>query len=143
MLDHEITSLLVQSACFGGGLVNIETPGYPPLNYIPHLYYADPMEGKDKYGQEIMGTTVIDITGVMDIKTKMLECHHSQREWLRQHHGMDEYINSMKRQAESTGKTIGAKYAEGFRQHLGHAYPQDNIIYHELSDVAKLVTKQS
>ena len=142
MLDHEITSLLVQSACFAGGLVNIDTPGFAPIDYIPHLYYADPMEGKDKYGQEIMGTTVIDITGVMDIKINMLECHHSQREWLRQHHGMDEYIHSMKRQAETTGKAIGVKYAEGFRQHLGHAYPQDNIINQELSDIARLVTKQ-
>jgi LmbE family N-acetylglucosaminyl deacetylase len=132
MVDHEITSKLAQTACFGGGIVNIETPGIAPLEYIPHLYYADPLEGKDKFGNQVKPTTVVDITTVMDIKTEMLGSHKSQREWLRQHHGMDEYIISMKRLAEQRGRIMGVKYAEGFRQHLGHAYPQNNLILEEL-----------
>lgn len=138
MVDHEITSKLIQTACFGGGLVNIDTPGYSPIDYIPHLYYADPLEGKDKFGHKVMASTVVDITSVMDVKIKMLECHDSQREWLRQHHGMDEYIISMKRQAAIRGKEIGVPYAEGFRQHLGHAYPQDNLISHILEEASKI-----
>ena len=132
LADHEITSRLVQNGCFGGGLVNADTPGYAPLDFIPHLYYTDPMEGKDKFGRRINATTIIDITSVMDIKTNMLSCHQSQREWLREHHGMDEYILSMQRQAELRGKDIHVQYAEGFRQHLGHAFPQDNLIFNEL-----------
>ena len=138
MIDHEITSKLAQTACFGGGLVNIETPDHPPLDYIPHLYYADPIEGKDKFGIDIKATTLVDITSVMDIKTEMLACHKSQREWLRQHHGMDEYILSMKRQSEKRGEDILVHYAEGFRQHLGHAYPQDNLIFNELDTATHL-----
>ena len=134
MLDHEITSRLAQTACFAGGIVNIETPGIPPMDFIPHLYYADPLEGKDKYGEQIIPTTLVDITSVIEIKTEMLACHKSQREWLRQHHGMDEYILSMKRLAEERGQRMGVKYAEGFRQHLGHAYPQNNLIQEELNN---------
>ena len=141
MIDHEITSQLAQSACFAGGVANIETPGYGPINYIPHLYYADPLEGKDKFGVQVLPTTVVDITGVMDIKTEMLGCHVSQREWLRQHHGMDEYIVSMKQLAESRGQITGVKYAEGFRQHLGHAYPQNNLILEELNETTQSVVR--
>jgi LmbE family N-acetylglucosaminyl deacetylase len=132
MIDHEVTSQLAQSAAFAGGFANIDTPGYPPLDYIPHLYYADPIEGKDKFGLPVKPTIVVDISSVIDIKSEMLGCHVSQREWLRQHHGMDEYILSMKRMAESRGKITGVQYAEGFRQHLGHAYPQNNLIQEEL-----------
>jgi LmbE family N-acetylglucosaminyl deacetylase len=134
MLDHEITCQLVQSACFGGGLVNVDTPGIDPIDFIPYLYYADAMEGKDKFGQKINATTIIDISSVMQIKTDMLGCHKSQREWLRQHHGMDEYILSMQRQSKARGEEISVLYAEGFRQHLGHAYPQDNILLKELPE---------
>lgn len=139
MVDHEITSKLVQTACFGGGLVNVETPGFPPLEYIPHLYYADPMEGKDKFGVKIQATTIVDISKVIDIKTKMLSCHESQREWLKRHHGMDEYILSMQRQAAERAKDINVDYAEGLRQHLGHAYSQDNIIGNELSEYVHII----
>jgi LmbE family N-acetylglucosaminyl deacetylase len=134
MLDHEITSRLAQTACFAGGIVNIETPGIPPIDYIPHLYYADPLDGKDKYGQPVIPTTLVDITSVIEIKTEMLASHQSQREWLRQHHGMDEYILSMKRLAEERGQQMGVKYAEGFRQHLGHAFPQSNLILEVLDN---------
>jgi LmbE family N-acetylglucosaminyl deacetylase len=137
MLDHEITSRLAQTACFAGGIVNIDTPGIPPIDFIPHLYYADPLEGKDKYGEPVIPTTMVDISSVMEIKTNMLACHKSQREWLRQHHGMDEYIFSMKRLAEERGQQMGVKYAEGFRQHLGHAFPQNNLIREVLNNLVQ------
>lgn len=133
MLDHEITGTLVQSACFAGGVVNIETVGQVPLDYIPHLYYADSIDGRDIYGASLPPTTLVDIGTVMDLKTEMLSCHASQREWLRQHHGMDQYILSMKRLSEDRGRLVGVKYAEGFRQHLGHAFPQNNLLQEILS----------
>ncbi len=58
----------------------------------------------------------------------MLACHESQRNWLLEHHKIDEYILAMKRFAEMRGKEIDGQYAEGFRQHLGHGYPQENIL---------------
>jgi hypothetical protein len=59
----------------------------------------------------------------------MLACHETQRDWLLKHHKIDEYILAMKRFSEQRGKEISTKYAEGFRQHLGHGYPQNNILY--------------
>jgi LmbE family N-acetylglucosaminyl deacetylase len=136
MVDHEITSALVRTGCFTAGMTNIKTPGIEPFDSVPHLYYLDPIEGKDKLGKPIKPTTVIDISSVIDIKSDMLACHISQREWLKQHHGMDEYLIAMKRQSQETGRKVHKPYAEGFRQHLGHAYPQDNLLQAALPQVA-------
>lgn len=135
MIDHEITSLIAQTACFASGMPNIETPGVAPFEPVPHLYYLDPVEGKDKFGNPIRPGFFVDITSTMDIKEQMLCCHASQRNWLMVHHGMDEYVLSMKRFAEQRGREIGCPYAEGFRQHLGHSYPQDNILKRILGDL--------
>jgi len=133
MVDHETASKLAQTACFACGVVNIETPGAEPFEPVPHLYYADPVEGKDNLGAEIKPGMIVDIGSVMDTKEQMLCCHESQRNWLLKHHGMDDYVIMIF--AEKRGAEIGAAYAEGFRQHLGHAYPQDNILQSELGDL--------
>ena len=139
MVDHEMASRIAQTACFACGVVNIETVGAEPFEPVPYLYYMDPAEHKDKLGTEIKAGTIVDITGVMDIKEKMLCCHESQRHWLLTHHGMDEYVNMMKVYDQKRGREINARYAEGFRQHLGHAYPQDNILKAELGDLVHIL----
>jgi LmbE family N-acetylglucosaminyl deacetylase len=68
----------------------------------------------------------IDISDVIELKSEMLACHASQREWLRKQHGMDHYLDAMRQWSARRGAEAGISYAEGFRQHLGHAYPQDN-----------------
>lgn len=136
MVDHEITSRLVQTACFSAGIVNVETQGLEPFFFTPYLYYVDAMEGKDKLGNEIKPTTVVNISSKMDVKEEMLLCHDSQRSWLRVHHGMDEYVISMKSFSANRGNMISAAYGEGFRQHLGHAFPQDNILKLTLDGLA-------
>jgi len=139
MVDHEMASKIAQTACFACGVVNVETPGAEPFEPIPYLYYMDPAEEKDKFGTEIKAGTIVDITGVMDTKEKMLCCHESQRHWLMTHHGMDEYVNIMKESGEKRGREIKSPFAEGFRQHLGHAYPQDNILKDELGDMVHII----
>lgn len=139
MVDHEMASKLAQTACFCCGVVNIRIAGVEPFEPVPYLYYADPVEGKDKLGTEIKPSTVVDITGVMDTKEKMLCCHESQRNWLLKHHGMDDYVSAMRSLGEKRGRQIGCKFAEGFRQHLGHAYPQDNILKAELGELVHIL----
>jgi len=136
-IDHENTSDLVRTACFSCGIPNVETPGIKPYEVVPYLYYADAMEGKDIFGKEIKPSIYVDITSVIETKEKMLCCHKSQRDWLLAHHGMDEYTESMKRFAAIRGSEIKCQYAEGFRQHLGHSYPQDNILKNELKSLVK------
>lgn len=127
MVDHETTSRIVQTACFCAGIKNMEAEG-EPLSYVPHLFYSDAMEAKDILGSRIDPGIYVDISDVMDIKERMLSSHKSQREWLLRHHKIDEYILSMKRFGEMRGTEVSRKYAEGFRQHLGHGYPQNNIL---------------
>ncbi len=137
-IDHEITSNLVRTACFSCGIPNIKTPGTEPYAFTPYLYYSDAMEGKDIFGKPIDPGIYVNISSVMDIKEQMLCQHKSQRDWLRSHHGMDEYTASMKRHAEHRGKDINVKYAEAFRQHLGHGYPHDNILKEQLKELVTL-----
>jgi LmbE family N-acetylglucosaminyl deacetylase len=134
MIDHEMTAKIVQTACFSAGIKNMNITE-EMLDYIPHLYYADPVEAKDIFGRSVDPWIYVDITGVMSLKEKMLACHKSQRNWLLAHHKMDEYILSMKRYGENRGREINTVYAEGFRQHLGHSFPQDNILKDKLGDL--------
>jgi len=138
MVDHEITSTLVRTACFASGMVNMVTPGVTVFDHIPHLYYLDPIEGKDKLGNPVEPSLVVDISEVIELKSEMLACHESQGEWLRRHHGMDQYLVAMKQQSEMTGNKIGVTYGEGFRQHLGHAYPQDDLLRNALGKFAAI-----
>ncbi len=131
MVDHEITSKLVRTAAFltpAPNFLTFDIAPAPRIEHVPHLYYAQPIESKDWFGRTIEPGLVVDITNQMPLKEKMLACHASQREWLRAHHGMDEYIEAMKRMGEEEGHRINKRYAEGFRQHLGHGYPQDDLL---------------
>lgn len=135
--DHEITSVLVRNACFYAPARNYDTSALSqagPISAIPHLYYWDSMEGIDIFGRATPVRTLVDISGQMDFKSAMLGCHKSQREWLRQHHGMDEYIESMRAWGASRGAMAGqlanrpVRFAEAFQQHLGHAYPRTDLL---------------
>jgi N-acetylglucosamine malate deacetylase 1 len=131
MTDHEQTSMIVRAACFAASAPNAKThveQAAKPLAAIPHLYYTDPLEGKDIFGAPIPPGFHIEISETIETKVKMLACHESQRDWLLKQHGMDHYIESMKQWAAHRGAEIGVQYAEGFRQHLGHAYPQNNLL---------------
>ncbi|TFF89066.1 MAG: PIG-L family deacetylase [Promethearchaeota archaeon] len=135
MVDHEITSKLVQTACFAAGMTNIKINGTKSFEPIPYLYYADPLEGKDKMGKDIMPSMVINIDSTIQIKEKMLCCHASQRNWLKKHHAVDDYVIKMKQFAQLRGESINCQYGEGFRMHLGHGAPQKNILKTELKDL--------
>lgn len=132
MVDHEMTGRLVRTAAFiapGPNFMTHDPDPAPPAGHVPHLYYADPVELMDPItGQPAVPDLVVDTTAVMAVKEKMLACHASQREWLRAHHGMDEYIEIMKRTGATRGKLIGTDFAEGFRIHRGHPYPQNDVI---------------
>ncbi len=128
MIDHEMVSLLARQASFIYGAPNITA--FPLLagSGVPHLYYCDPIGMVDPLGNAVEPTTIVDISQQLNRKSEMLACHASQREWLRAHHGMDEYIESMKRHGAERGKRIGVAMAEGFVQHREHPYPQNDLL---------------
>ena len=138
MMDHEMVSLLARAASFVYASPNVSPHPLGSGSGVPHLYYCDPVGGIDPLGHEVKPTTLIDITRQIDKKLAMLACHASQREWLRAHHGMDEYVEATRRHALERGQRLGTGYAEAFIQHRGHAYPQDDLLTGLFGEQAKL-----
>jgi LmbE family N-acetylglucosaminyl deacetylase len=130
MLDHELTSTITRAAAFAAPIPNFlaERRLGPVLPHIPHVYYCDALEGKDTLGRDIEPGFRIDITNVIETKSAMLAAHASQRDWLMKHHGMDQYLEAMCAWSARRGREHGVTFAEGFRQHLGHSYPQSNVL---------------
>lgn len=131
MADHEITSRLVRDACFNASVPNYKTHQWDPApaaTRIPHLYYVDSVGGTDYFGGPLEPGFVVDISATFETRQQMLACHASQRDWLRRQHEIDEYMEMSKRWAAGRGSLIDAQYGEGFRQHLGHPHPQDNLL---------------
>jgi LmbE family N-acetylglucosaminyl deacetylase len=140
MLDHESASILVRHACFCAGAPNMKTDAVPaasPIDGIPYLYYCMPVDAMDHFGRPVEMGFYVDIGDVIGIKEEMLRCHESQREWLLKHHGIDEYVERMKRWAEEAGRKAGVRFAEPFLQHRGHAYPRDNKLKEVLGPLVK------
>jgi LmbE family N-acetylglucosaminyl deacetylase len=133
-LDHEQTSKIVRAATFAAPIPNFlhGRHDHPPLDHIPHLYYCDPLEGKDVFGNPIPVGVKVDVSAVLETKAKALEAHHSQRAWLLKHHGVDEFVESMRAWGRAQGAGAGVASAEGFRQHRGHSYPQSCLLRERL-----------
>ena len=137
MADHETASRLVRAACFSASVPNYFTHALTPkarTSRIPALYYWSPIEGKDIYGDFVDQRVYVDVSGVIDFKADMLACHRSQRDWLMKQHGMDKYVETMKETARRYGERSGFDYAEGYTQHLGNAYPQENVLKEALGE---------
>ena len=131
MSDHEITAKLVRDACFNAPIPNYNTQqqGHAaPIEKIPHLYFTDPIEGTDYFGNPIPPEFIVDISSTFELKRQMLACHESQRSWLRKQHGIDEYLDRAKRWSKARGTQINAQYGEAFTQYKGHPYPTDNLL---------------
>ena len=127
--DHEETSKLVRNAAFVAPVPNYDAgSGGRPASRIPHLYYWNAVGLADIFGRSLPLTCAVDISATLRIKTRMLRCHASQREWLRYISGFDQYTRTMQDMAREEGKRAGFKAAEGFIQHVGSGHPRDNIL---------------
>jgi LmbE family N-acetylglucosaminyl deacetylase len=136
MLDHEEAARLVRTAAFAVAMPLYDTLQVSPATRpggTPALYYADSVEGLDYYGKRIYPDFYVNIADQIENKRQMLARHSSQREWLRSHHGVDEYLDRMTGWARQYGSECGFPLAEGFRQHLGHGYPHDYLIQSALA----------
>ena len=123
--DHEATSVLVRDACFAAPAPNYKTGGNAPrMEQIPHLYFCDPDEGLDREGNEIRPHFVVNVSEHIERKAEMLAKHASQRDWLQKHHGMDNYIETMREWCGARGRLAGFTFGEGFRQYGCHPYPR-------------------
>lgn len=128
MVDHEETAKLVRMATFAMAMPLFPASTPATAGGVPALYYADALEGTDSFGKPVRADFWIDIASGFDFRQRALACHESQREWLRSHHGLDDYLANNERLARRHGALAGTAFAEGFRQHLGHGYPQKNAL---------------
>lgn len=131
MCDHEAASILVRDACFGAPAPNYSTGDFesgPPLAAIPHLYFMDAIGGSDRDGRPILADFYVNVNATLAIKRTMLGKHDSQRAWLRKHHGMDNYLETMEEWTGECGRRAGVEFGEGFRLYKGHPYPQTPLL---------------
>jgi LmbE family N-acetylglucosaminyl deacetylase len=135
--DHEATSVLVRDACFASTVPNYAAGPSEPLAAIPHLYFMDPIGGRDRGGARIRPDFGVDIGPWMEAKRRMLLAHESQRRWLAKQHGIADYLRSMEAWAERRGRDFGVTHAEGFRQYRHQPYPRTPLLQ-ELLDGAVL-----
>jgi LmbE family N-acetylglucosaminyl deacetylase len=141
MLDHEEASRLVRSAAFAVAMPLYDTVQIAPAGVpaeTPVLYYADPVEGADHEGTRVYPDFYVDVTETIELKRQMLSAHRSQRDWLRAHHGVDEYLNRVTAWAAAYGVESGVQFAEGLRQHRSHGYPRDPLIQNALQPFIRL-----
>ncbi|WP_145422374.1 PIG-L family deacetylase [Planctomycetes bacterium K23_9] len=126
--DHEITGQLGRAASFVYAAPNASQLPLVDGSAVPHLYYCDGHSGEDRLGNPVEPTTCIEITEQLDRKTKMLSCHASQRDWLKAHNRIDEYLSAMRDYGTQRGGQCGVEAAEVFVQHRGHGHPNDDVL---------------
>ncbi len=140
MADHETASRLCQSACFGAMAPNFRTGARRPakaVRAVPHLYYAQPFGNRDILGNEIRPGLSVDISGTIERKETMLACHESQQGWLKEQQHIPGPVLAMRAHAAHLGKPAGWTWAEGFRQHLGQGFPQDDLLAKLLGNLVR------
>ena len=120
--DHNNTFTLVLDATLYATVPHVRTK-HPPIKRVPYLFMMEPLAG---YG--FQPEVYVDITDTMSSKTGMLECHHSQFEWMKRYGGMDfrKYIDVV---ARFRGYQCGVELAEGFIPHKSWAHiPAGHIL---------------
>lgn len=126
--DHEVTGQLGRAASFVFAAPNASQLPLNPESTVPYLYYSDGHAGVDRMGNPIQPSTCIDITEQLDRKTEMLACHASQREWLKAHNGIDEYLSAMRGYCHKRGQQFDLEAAEVFVQHRGPGHPANDLL---------------
>jgi LmbE family N-acetylglucosaminyl deacetylase len=132
--DHEATSMLVRDACFAVSVPLYKTGLSPVMESIPHLYYMDPIGGRERMGTRVVPNFAVNVEPFMETKKKMLTCHKSQFGWVAHQHEIDNYMGSMIDWTAFRGKSFGVPYAEGFRQYRNEPYPKSPLLQELVGD---------
>jgi LmbE family N-acetylglucosaminyl deacetylase len=140
MEDHTNTARLVVTACFSRAMRHFRSiPPRDATEQDVYLYHAQPHLNRDGMRQLVVPSLFINVTGEMDTKLDMLGCHESQRQWLDETQGLDDYLESMRRSGAEVARMSNRpswEYAEGFRQHshVGFSAVDRDILAEVLDD---------
>lgn len=128
MEDHTNTARLVVTACFSRAMNHfISDPPRSATEQDVYLYHAQPHLNRDGMRTLVVPDVIVNISSVFNTKLKMLACHESQRQWLGDTQGLDNYLDSMRQSAAEVAgmlTTDSWQYAEGFRQHSHVGFSQ-------------------
>jgi LmbE family N-acetylglucosaminyl deacetylase len=111
---------LAVTAAFAREMPNFRTdPPVPPIVGPVTIYHAQPHGNRTPLCDIVRPHQFVDISGEIDQKAAMLECHRSQYEWLDATQGVDSLIDKMKGLDREVGTMSGRfEYSEGWRKHL-------------------------
>ena len=109
MPDHREVSKLVFDASFVASVPHYNNGGKAAV--VP-IFYMDTIAGMN-----FSPTEYVDISGEIDLKIDMLECHESQLKWMRDHDHID-FADFVRTCSKFRGYQCNADYAEAFRQEL-------------------------
>lgn len=132
--DHEATSILVRDACFAAPIRNYGSGSAGVLPNIPHLYFTDPIEGRDRNNEKVVPHFAVDVGSFIDAKRKMLDAHESQKSWVEKQHGIADYAGAMESWTRRRGRHFGVAFAEGFRHYAVHPYPTAPLLQQLVGD---------
>ena len=140
MEDHTNTARLVVTACFSQGMRHFRSvPPQEASDRDVYLYHAQPHMNRDGMRELVIPSLFVNVAGEMDTKLAMLGCHESQRQWLGETQGLDDYLESMRRNGAEVAQMSGrpdSEYAEGFRQHshVGFSTTDRDLLAEVLGD---------
>jgi len=120
MEDHSNTARLAVTAAFTRGMANYRTePPQAATSQPVALYHAMPYGLHDPLRREVMPDCCVDISATIALKTDMLACHRSQKEWLDVSQGQDSYLDTLREMSAAMGRKSGRfTFAEGWIRHL-------------------------
>lgn len=148
MEDHEQACRLAVSAAFVKSMPNYQAAlartsasagavAVEPYGGNVTIYHAQPHGNRTPLGEFVRPQWIVDTGKVMEQKTRSLECHACQREWLDATQGMDSYVQTMRDLTGEVAALTGRyEYAEGWRrrQHWGFCGPTDDPLATALAD---------
>ncbi len=107
MPDHSVSARIVFDASFVATLPHVKTE-YEHFDRVTPVYYMDTLAGVNFKPSEY-----VDITETFETKQKMLSCHKSQLDWLKEHDRVD-ILKFIQTVAEFRGLQCGVRFAEAF-----------------------------
>lgn len=98
MEDHTNTARVVVTACFSRAMRHYASqPPRDATDQDVYLYHAQPHMNRDGMRTLVVPELFVDVTSVIDVKLRMLGCYESQRQWLDETQGLDDYLEGMRR----------------------------------------------
>jgi len=135
MEDHQNTSRILVTAAFVRGMKNfITSPPVETWNGFTAIYHAMPHGLRNSIRKLVRPGQYVDITPVINQKSKMLSMHKSQKDFLDITQEIGSYLSLMESMSKQVGIMSGHyEYAEGWRRHAHWGFGP--IDYNPLSEI--------